>query len=989
MNSLFTGSIRSTLVLLVLLAVLPALGIILYDGVLARSHALQDATDKAGLLAQSTAALQERITDNIRQILADLAETPLAQAPSRFETSAFLAKILDRNPLLRNILIADLQGEVIASALPFEKINIADRNYFQAAVRRQAFSAGEYIVGRIAFTPGFSFAAPIVDTQGKVASVIAATLKLGDIYAAHFNKINLPENSIVIFADRNATRTYRYPSIDNTLPLGERIHDFVWQSISRQNERGTFTYGRLDGISRIFSYAQLRLDPEDSPYLYVIIGIPEREAQAEANTHLYRNVALLGLATLLALMTVWIVGGLTLGRRIECLVATTERVGRGDLAARCDSRQGSGELDRLARSVNAMAEALAHDRDARALVVAQARDTLEQKVRARTEELRQALEAQQARERLHRVIVENSPLGMIFFDNQGVIVTCNDKFVELMGAQREQLIGFNTAQQSSLEMRETIKKALAGEVAIFEGPYTSVTGGKNIFLRVCFNPVQPGVSPTEVIATLEDVTERREKDAELRRLWNTVERCPASIVITDAGARIQYVNPYFTVNTGYSAEEALGKNPRILQSGVHPSEFYKAMWKTLLTGQTWRGEFCNKKKTGESYWEDATISPIRNEQGKITHYIAVKEDVTERKRHESEMKKAISELEALFHNSAVAIIHIERGRVFHRVNNRALELFGYSTTELVGQSAELLHISPEHFQHFEDAYSSQLAAGELVQVEYQLRRSDGRPIWCSLYGKALNPPDLDAGVIWVIDDITPRKELEGLREDVERIMRHDLKSPLNGIINFPQLIASEGNLKEHQLELLGYIEEAGQRMLDQIDLSLDLYKIETGAYDFSPVPVDLCATVARVVRDLDSLAGSIDVLIDVFVQGRALVASDRLFVAGNSLFCASMLANIVKNAIEASPPDGRVSIHIEQGDCAVVAVHNQCAVPEHIRPVFFEKYVTSGKTGGTGLGTYSARLLAQAQGGSIELDSSDEAGATVTIRLPLDRSAAI
>ena len=132
---------------------------------------------------------------------------------------------------------------------------------------------------------------------------------------------------------------------------------------------------------------------------------------------------------------------------------------------------------------------------------------------------------------------------------------------------------------------------------------------------------------------------------EIRKLYLAVEHSPATVVITDAEGAIQYVNPKFTELTGYTAEEALGKTPNILKSGKHPSEFYRRMWETLSQGKEWRGEFCNLKKNGDLYWEHASISSVRDEGGNITHFVAVKEDITQRKMDEEELQRMRDELE--------------------------------------------------------------------------------------------------------------------------------------------------------------------------------------------------------------------------------------------------------------------------------------------------------------------------------------------------------
>ena len=105
-------------------------------------------------------------------------------------------------------------------------------------------------------------------------------------------------------------------------------------------------------------------------------------------------------------------------------------------------------------------------------------------------------------------------------------------------------------------------------------------------------------------------------------------------MITDPAGAIEYVNPKFVEVTGYTVEEALGQNPRVLNSGDQPKEFYQALWQTISAGNDWHGEFCNKKKNGDIYWESASISPIRDSQGQIVHFVAIKEDITERKQSE-------------------------------------------------------------------------------------------------------------------------------------------------------------------------------------------------------------------------------------------------------------------------------------------------------------------------------------------------------------------
>jgi polar amino acid transport system substrate-binding protein len=132
----------------------------------------------------------------------------------------------------------------------------------------------------------------------------------------------------------------------------------------------------------------------------------------------------------------------------------------------------------------------------------------------------------------------------------------------------------------------------------------------------------------------------QERTAELRKLSQATANSPASVVITDKNGTIEYVNPTFSEVTGYSAEEAVGQNPRVLKSGDLPESFYKELWGTILSGKIWRGELINKRKNGEEFWESASISPIFDDEGEITHFVAVKQDIMERKAVEEALRNS-------------------------------------------------------------------------------------------------------------------------------------------------------------------------------------------------------------------------------------------------------------------------------------------------------------------------------------------------------------
>lgn len=227
------------------------------------------------------------------------------------------------------------------------------------------------------------------------------------------------------------------------------------------------------------------------------------------------------------------------------------------------------------------------------------------------------------------------------------------------------------------------------------------------------------------------------------------------------------------------------------------------------------------------------------------------------------------------------------------------------------------------------------------------------------------------------------RQAANLREDMERILRHDLRAPLTGIISLPQLLL-EDPLEPRQREIVTLILDSGRRMLRMIDMSLSLHKIEVGQYRLNPGRLDLPVLLGLIVRRMEHLLASKSLSVKILQEGLPVDKADHLFIPGEELLCTSMFENLLKNACEASPGGTSIKISLStQEPFHVVAITNLGEVPAAIRGRFFEKYVTAGKARGTGLGTYSARLAAEAHGGSIELDTSREGWTTVTVRLPV------
>lgn len=252
-------------------------------------------------------------------------------------------------------------------------------------------------------------------------------------------------------------------------------------------------------------------------------------------------------------------------------------------------------------------------------------------------------------------LFESSPVPMWLFAH-GRPFDCNLATAEFLGdADKQTLLArpFDElspshqpdGETSASKAERVLAAAFAGEEQHFEWEHRH-RDGRLVYADVSLKRIELAGRQV-VLAVYYDITERKRTEEQLRKLSLAVEQSPESIVITDLAARIEYVNTAFERATGFQGDEVLGKNPRVLQSGKTPTDTYRAMWETLGRGETWRGEFVNRRKDGSNYDELAIISPLRQPDGSISHYVAVKADITEKKRLRAELDRHRDHLEDL------------------------------------------------------------------------------------------------------------------------------------------------------------------------------------------------------------------------------------------------------------------------------------------------------------------------------------------------------
>ena len=271
---------------------------------------------------------------------------------------------------------------------------------------------------------------------------------------------------------------------------------------------------------------------------------------------------------------------------------------------------------------------------------------------------------------------------------------------------------------------------------------------------------------------------------------------------------------------------------------------------------------------------------------------------------------------------------------------------------------------------------------EALDYECQLVCRDKSKIWISLNTNILwNKNHEVIHLQSFVTDITRRKELEQLKEDVDRITYHNFKSPLNNIISVPSVLLSANNLDEYQRKLIEYVQKSGYRILNMIHLSLDMYRMERGEYVFYPTLTDIVPIIKDIKKDLSSLCRSHQNHIFLAVPNN----QDKFIVLGDKLLCYIAFSNLIKNAVESTPSGQIVHIQLEDVDLnnnTKTIIHNPDIIPVEIQRKVGQKYITAEKKRGTGLGVYSARLIIETMNGMLKWETSEEEGTYFTVFLP-------
>jgi PAS domain S-box-containing protein len=621
-------------------------------------------------------------------------------------------------------------------------------------------------------------------------------------------------------------------------------------------------------------------------------------------------------------------------------------------------------------------------------------DNLEQKVRERTLALEES-------ERRLSSLFRALPAGVGIVRNR-IQLEITQRICEISGYSSEELVGKDArCLYPSKEDYDAVGRSLYSLVR--ERTIGSIEtrwrrkDGRVIDVLLSSCQLDP-TDPLLLIITVTDITDLKRAQAQVNVLSQAIEQSPVAVVITTPSAEIEYVNPRFTELTGYQPVEVLGKNPRLLQSGLTPSEEYRQLWNTISAGGRWCGQFRNKKKNAELYWESCSISPIRDAQGALTHYLAFKEDITERRKTDERIREQAALLDQT--RDAILVLDLDGKVRYHNLS--AARLHSEIDGTLNGHSADEFLFLGQPLRCADVCGLTILRgewSGELHLAARQAQARIVRSRWTLIRNAGGDPQNF----LVTNTDITEQKRLEEQLLRAQRMesvgtlaggVAHDLNNILTPLLIATDLFRPILKNTEHEalVEMLNDCAKRGAGIVRQ--LLVFGRGLPGHRTDLQPLP--LIKEILKVVQETFPKSITLE----------SHLASDLWQINADATQIHQVLLNLCVNARDAMPKGGQLVLSAENVtlDEFFVETHPEAKVGRHIlvqvadtgtgipREILdriFDPFFTTKEQGkGTGLGLSTVLGIVKGHQGFIEVLSRLGRGTQFQIYLPAVESTA-
>jgi two-component system, sensor histidine kinase and response regulator len=514
-----------------------------------------------------------------------------------------------------------------------------------------------------------------------------------------------------------------------------------------------------------------------------------------------------------------------------------------------------------------------------------------------------------------------------------------------------------------------------------------------------------------------DITKRKKIEEKLQSLLHDVRHQKfamdehAVVGVTDVTGTITYANDRFCEISGYSKEELIGQNHRIINSENQPKKYWKEMYRTIASGNSWNDEVRNKAKDGHHYWVDTTIVPYMGNDGKPESYIAIRTDITKRKKFEEKLKENEERLNFALSAGKLGTWLLDLRTGVNQVDNRYARMLGYVPEEFTNSSREMW----EKSVHADDLENIEQNFNDYVKglipeytVQYRAYAKDGSIVWVEARGaivewdEAGNPTKVAGTQIDITERKLAQEELKLAKDAAEAAteakatflasMSHEIRTPMNGVIGMVDLLR-QTKLAGEQKQMLETISDSGQSLLTIINDILDFSKIEAGKMDLEQIPFSILDVVEGAAQTIAANATKKGLRLITYIEPDL-----PQFVTGDPVRIRQIIINLGGNAIKFTR-EGQVVIRadrVESNDDQKITIRfsvidQGIGLSDEGQAKLFKAYsqadsTTTREFGGTGLGLTICKTLSELMGGEIGVNSKLGEGAEFFSIIPFNQS---
>ena len=617
-------------------------------------------------------------------------------------------------------------------------------------------------------------------------------------------------------------------------------------------------------------------------------------------------------------------------------------------------------------------------------------------------------------EKRYRAFFEGSKDAIYITSVDGNFEDVNDAFLKLFGYEKDEVLAVKaTSIYGNPAERENFQKIIESKGSVRNYELTlKRKDGTEIQTHVTSSAIRDGDNViTGYQGIIRDMTESIKADAELKKLSNAVEQAAEMILITDNNGIIQYVNPEFERITGYKKDEVIGKTPRILKSDKHSDEFYRNMWTIILRGDIYRGLVINKKKNGDIYYEEKIISPLKDDDGNISHFVSNGRDITKRINAQKKIEEQEKFLrQVLDINPNIIFAKDKEGR-FTLANQAAANLFNTTVKKLIGKRYS--ELNPNSKETEEDLKNDQLVFNTLeesINPENHFTDANGiKHIYHTIKRPVLDEHGKATHVLGVSMDITEQKKAEeekiNLEQKLERARRmeslgilaggvaHDLNNILGPILGYPDLILTTlppDNPIRPDLEM---IKTAAERASEVVQDLLTLAR--RGKYNMKPLNIN-----DMIEEYFNSSTFETNKARHPDVSYKLELDENVALIKGSSPHLSKTIMNLVINAFESMTYGGNMTLRtfseslenrtlifgdLPKGNYTIIEIQDTgYGIEEEDLPHIFEPFYTRKEMGrsGSGLGLSVVFGVIQDHNGYLDVSTEKGVGTTFSIYLP-------